>query len=316
MCRLGLVGYGLWGANLARNIAQVLREPAFICDQSPDRLAAAQAAFPKAHVTADWHAALAQPVDGVVIASPSNQHFSMAWDALSAGKHVFIEKPLALSTNHAELLTEQSSHLGLRLMVDHTYLFSPAIRTAARLLADGAIGEPTLITSQRLNTGGIRQDAPVHWDLAAHDLSILDYLLPGTPAAVSASSSSGGHAVDLRLRFSTGLEARVSVSWVAPAKSRLLEIAGTRGSLAIDDIQPHQKLRVFDAATGATYFPELEATEPLAAAIKHFADCIELARTPISCGDSALRGIRLLSAADQSLQNKGMEVATARRLAA
>lgn len=308
MRRIGLAGYGLWGASLARNVAAAVGEPAFLCDPSPERLAAGKAAFPHCFVTADWSVALAQPVDGIVIASPSSQHFSMAGDALAAGKHVFIEKPLALSTNHAQLLVEQASRRNLHLMVDHTYLFSPAIRAAARLIADGAIGRPTRFTSERLNAGGIRADAPVHWDLATHDLAILDYLLPGTPDSICAVSSPGVHAVDLSLRFPTGLNARISVSWVAPAKRRVLEVEGTRGSLLVDDLQGDRKLRLFDAETATHSFPELEGTEPLAAAIEHFVDCLEQNCAPLSSGASALRGIRLLAAADESLQNQGMEV--------
>jgi predicted dehydrogenase len=316
MCRLGLVGYGVWGANLARNIAKLIGEPAFICDNSSARRTAAKAVFPNSLLPTDWRAAVALPVDGVVIAASSDQHFHIAWEALSAGKHVFIEKPFALSTNHAERLIELSARMGLQLMVDHTYLFSAAIRGAARLLADGAIGEPTRVTSHRLNARAIRNDAPVHWDLAVHDLAIIDFLLPGVPDSVTAASSPCGHTVDLCLHFSTGLEARISVSWVADAKRRLLEIEGTRGSLRIDDMEPNRKLRVRDAITGAESFPELEATEPLAAAIQHFIDCIEFNRTPVSCGASALRGIRLLSAADQSLLNQGLAVATGLRRAA
>ena len=247
MCRVGLVGYGSWGANLARNLAQVVEKPAFICDHSADRLAASKAAFPNVCLVADWRDALAQPADGIVISTPSNHHFRMASEALSAGRHVFIEKPFALSVNHAEVLVEQASRLGLILMIDHTYLFSPAIRAAARLIAEGAIGLPTQVTSQRFNTGGIRYDAPIHWDLASHDLAILDYLFPALPESVSANFGSCGHAVDLLLRFPIGMEARISVSWVADAKRRIFEVQGTRGSLRIDDLQPRRKLRYFEA---------------------------------------------------------------------
>ncbi len=255
-------------------------------------------------------------MDGIVIATPSSQHFSMASEALLAGKHVFVEKPLALDTRHAEHLIEESSRMGLQLMVGHTYLFCPAIQAAAQLLASGSIGKPKLVTSKRLNVGGIRSDAPVHWDLAAHDLSILDYLFADTPNSVSACASSSGHAVELHVGFKSELEARISVSWVAEEKCRLFEIEGTHGTLRIDDLQPRQKLSLYDATASSQSFPELDTVEPLEAAIRHFVDCIEHRRTPISSGSAALRGIRILAAADQSLRGQGVAVSTGGRAAA
>ncbi len=316
MVTMGLFGFGAWGTNLARILASSSGGPEFVCDPSAVRRQAATSLYPQCRVHSDWRDALREPVDAVVIASPSDQHYTLALEALRAGKHVLVEKPLALAADEAELLVEESAARGLRLMVDHTYLFSPAVGAMAALIAEGTIGRVVSARSERLNRGGVRVDAPVHWDLATHDLAILQHLLGGRPDAVAAREMAGGNAAGLWLRYPNGVKAEIEVSWVADEKRRLVEITGTEGFLRFDDMEAERKLRVGTVADGREWFVELERREPLREMMQQFARAVETGVAGVSGADSALGVIEALEAADGSLAQGGGEVEVMLRRAA
>jgi predicted dehydrogenase len=320
MIRVGLIGYGRWGPNLARCIAAT---PALalagVCDVSPERLAEAATAHPGARLASEWRRVVADTrIDAVAVATPAACHAEIALSALRQGKHVLVEKPLGRNSAEAIALIEESQRRHRVLMVDHTYVFSPPVRTIRELLANGAIGVPSYLDSVRIGPGTIRSDVNVIWDLAVHDLAILHHILPEAPVAVQAS----GLAVDgsrleqvayLTLRFDMPLIAHIHVNWRAPVKTRRMLIGGPRGMLAYDDLDPTAKIRVYreiGSANGAgePWSPPLESAEPLAAVVAHFADCILNDRAQLSDGMAGLRIVRLLEAAGRSIACGGRPI--------
>ena len=324
LIRSGLIGYGYWGPNLARVIqASRCCELAAIVDLSPARLAQAGLMHTGILLTVDCSEVVSNPsIDAVVIATPVNSHFDLALAALTAGKHVFLEKPMTLTSAEAIRLIEESERRQLVLMVDHTFLFEPAVLAISKFIGSGELGRLTFWNSERTNRGGIRGDANVLWDLAVHDLSILDYVLAAAPNAISAigsaSSDNGGlaHTASLTLHFQDTLTVRIHASWLGGQKVRRMSIEGEAGALRYNDLDPIQKL-TFTSCNGLEQAQavETEAAEPLARAIHHFAECIATNGRPIADGASALRVVRLLEAADRSLQSMGLTV-TLERLGA
>ncbi len=330
MIRVAVVGYGYWGPNLTRNFSKAPGcELTAVCDLSVKRLVQARRAHPGAHLTTDWPRLLADPgVDAVAIATPAATHFDLALGALRAGKHVLVEKPLARTADEALALIEESERRNLVLMVDHTFVFSPSIRAIHELLTSGALGEPCYYDSVRLNLGRVRSDVNVLWDLAAHDLSILDHLLAGPPAGVLATGvarAPGGpeHMAYLTLLFPGAFIAHVHASWLSPVKTRRILIGGSRASVVYDDLEPVDKVKVYehhlvngsgrsDAVPhrlGEMSAPRLGTREPLRAAVEHFVECIDTARRPITDGAAGLRVVRLLEAASRSLEAGAQVVA-------
>jgi predicted dehydrogenase len=314
--RVGVLGYGHWGPNLARSIqASEICELAAIADPSPQRLAEAALIHDGARLTEQWSEIVAdQSIHAVAIATPVDSHFELGLAALAAGKHVLLEKPITQTSAEAIRLIEESERRRLILMVDHTYLFEPAVRTIARVLCNGELGRLTSWESERTNSGVVRSDANVIWDLAAHDLSILGYVLtssPSTLAAIGTTSGSGKleHAAHLTLQFRESLTARIHVNWLASRKVRRISIRGEAGVLFYDDLDPTQKVTVtsFADAEHARVI-ETETAEPLRGVIRHFAACISSGDRPINDGAAGLRVVRLLEAADRSIQLRGQPV--------
>jgi predicted dehydrogenase len=327
MIRVGVIGYGHWGPKLARCLAAAPDLAlAAICDLSPDRLASAGRAHPGAQLSTDWRHLVADPrIDAVAVATPAACHAEIALLALRQGKHVLVEKPLGRSSAEAMALIEESERCRRVLMVDHTYVFSPPVRALRDLLASGAIGEPGYFDSVRIGPGIVRSDVNVIWDLAVHDLSILLHILPAVPCAVQASGLAlDGNGLEqiayLTLRFAAPFIAHMHVNWRAPVKTRRMLIGGARGMLVYDDLDPVAKIRVYEGAdrspangdgrggSGASWSPSLEPTEPLAAVVAHFAECIVTERAQISGGAAGLRTVRLLEAAGLSLARGGQAV--------
>jgi predicted dehydrogenase len=305
---IGLIGYGYWGPNLARNIgASKTCRLAAIADPAPLCLAAAGRTHPGVTLLPNGGDLIADPyIDAVVVATPAQSHFELAMAALRAGKHVLVEKPLARTSDQALALIEESQRRGLVLMVDHTYVFSPAIGKIAETVQSGGLGDLQRWDSARLNLGLVRNDVNVVWDLAAHDFGILDHVLSAPPSALRATGvrpdgADAEHLAEVTLDFPGGLIAHITVSWISPIKVRRTLITGSRGTLVYDD-QRADALTIHERAV------PLDAAEPLSRAIDHFAGCVSRHERPMVDGEAGLRVIRLLEAADQSLRRSGQVV--------
>ena len=321
MISVGVVGYGRWGPNLARCIAA---NPAFalaaICDTSDERLYAASRDYPNIRLESDLDLLLSDPrIDAVLLATPSITHFQCAWASLRAGKHVLVEKPIALTSDHVLRLIREADRQRLVLMVDHTYVFSLAVRAIRRAVKSDSLGAIRSLESVRVNQGRAPGGGNVLWDLAYHDLSIIDYVFAQTPCAISAVGHNYKLGVpescaDVTLYFTNDFIARIHVNWAGPAKVRTMRIDGSRSSLLFDDLEPKEKLRIDDNAT-APYWNSISAdeicslsyggTEPLRGVVDHFASCVLNGTRPLSGGDAALRSALLLEMADQSMADAG-----------
>jgi predicted dehydrogenase len=320
LLRIGLLGYGYWGPNLGRVIqASQSCELAAVTDLSSARLAQAGIKHSGVQLTDRWSEVVSdRSIDAVVIATPVDSHFDLALAALSAGKHVFVEKPMTQTSAEAIRLIEESERRRLVLMVDHTFLFEPAVLAISKVISAGELGRVTSWKSERTNCGVVRKDVNVVWDLAVHDFSILDYVLAVAPSTISAVGTASGdgsleHTASLTLQFQHCLTAHIHVDWLAPQKVRRISIQGEAGVLDYDDLNPMRKVTLTRSATssaepeGARVL-ETEAAEPLERAIQHFAECVASGGRPIVDGAAALRVVRLLEAADRSIHSMGRTV--------
>jgi predicted dehydrogenase len=321
MIRIALIGYGYWGTQLARNIAAVPgARLSLVCDPSSGSLGQCRLHHPDVAVNQNPEEAFNAPaIDAVVIATPAASHFALARAALRAGKHVLVEKPFATSVAQAEMLRDESIRRRRVLMVDHTYVLSPAVQAIRGLLETGVLGTPAFYDSARLNLGIIRSDVSVLWDLAAHDLAILDYLIPTAPESIHATTTSLGsdapaRAAWLSLAYPGGFLANVHASWVAPLKTRRILLGGSERLLVFDDLQHSAKLQLVDLAQvpgasagrsrpspSARPVP-VESAEPLRLLVEQFVECIGTGATPVCDASAGLRVVRWLEAAEQSLR--------------
>lgn len=335
--RFGVVGYGYWGPQLVRNLDRLtMGEVAYIADLSEARRQAAQFEFPGAQVTADLDEVLASDVDAIVVATPIRTHHSLARQALERGKHVFVEKPLTASSAQAEELVALADRVGRVLMVGHTFMYNPAVEKLRSLVQDGELGHVYYIDAMRLNLGLFQPDINVMWDLAPHDLSILNYVLGMHPVSVSAQGGSyvrpNVHdVVYLTLHYPNGLLAHIHVSWLNPSKMRRFTVVGDKQMAVYDDVEATEKVRVFnrgvDAPEHTSTFGEFQLSyrygdivsphirwfEPLAVECRHFAESILEGKTPRSDGRNGLRIVQILEAAEASLAAGGatMPIASA-----
>ena len=326
MTRLALIGYGYWGPNLARCLraSGERAQLAAICELSATRAFAAGSAFPSVPVHDGIDAVLAdRSIDAVIVATPARTHAPIARRALHHGKHVFVEKPLAHSATEAAGLARAGEAHGRVFMVDHTYLFSPALAAIERVMRDRELGPLRYYHSVRSNCFGPQHDTNVLWDLALHDLSILDALMPDAPDRVQAAGvdASPGEPVahaQLMLSYPGGAFAAALVSWVAPAKVRTIVLGFERHTIVWDDLVAGSSVQLFDRGVEPLADPDehrlprtameqlpVSGPEPLASAVEHFLDCIEAGATPRSDAASGLRIVRQLEAADASLAQRG-----------
>ena len=315
MIRVGLIGYGYWGPKLARCLAHEAGcELRVICDLSGDRLVPAAKDHPGAEIERDWRRLVANPaLDAIVIATPAGEHFAQASAALEAGKHVLVEKPMALSSETALAMIESARRRHLVLLVDHTYVHSPAVREIQSALAQGSLGHIREYSSQRYNVAGSRHDADVLWDLAAHDIAILEFLFPGAAQAVRVTETGGTtpgspSRAALSVHCTNDLVARIRVDWAAGQKQRRVEIAGTKAAMVFDDLQSTKLWRVFKSNDTHPDNPSavaLHEGEPLALVIRDFLVSIQRREGSLAAGGAALRVIELLEAASESLARGG-----------
>ena len=334
MCKVALVGYGYWGPNLARNLLSLPRcELAAVCDKDPRRLAAFRALGSGVMTTTDFQKILDDDgIDAVLVATPVRTHFALASRALEAGKHVFVEKPLAASSLECQGLVERADARSLVLMVGHTFLYSPAVRKMKELIDAGDIGEVMHFNARRLNLGLFQRDINVVWDLAPHDISIILHLLGQDPTVVychgSAHKCAGIEDIaTVGLGFPDGAFADIHVSWIDPRKVRELTVVGSRKMLVYDDMEPLEKIRIYDKSVevparydsygefpcayhyGDVVSPFLRLEEPLKIECEHFMDCIGAGRRALTDGLDGLRVTRVLESASRSLARGGAAVA-------
>ncbi|WP_457654654.1 Gfo/Idh/MocA family protein [Rhodocaloribacter sp.] len=333
--RLGQVGIGYWGKNLLRNFMNVPGATvAMACDQRADVLEAVARQYPGLYTTHRFEDLLEDPdLDGVVIATETPQHFPLAEAALEAGKHVFVEKPMAQTTAEAERLTALAEARNLRLMVGHLLLYHPAFRYVEDLIHGGDLGEVYYLYSMRVNLGIVRQRENAFESLAPHDLSVALAFLDERPVAVSAQ----GHAylqpgvedvAFATVYFEGGKLAHLHTSWLDPHKIRKVTVVGNRKMAVIDDVESVEKVRLYDKGvdvrpgephyadyagamavrSGDIHIPKIDMKEPLALECRHFVDCLRTGATPRSDGRNGLAVVRLMAAAQKSLAHDGASV--------
>jgi predicted dehydrogenase len=330
MIRIGIIGYGYWGPNLVRNFAELAASRVVaVSDLQPARLAPIAARYPTIHTTTDHRDLLRDlAVEAVAIATPVSTHYELARQALEAGKHVLVEKPMAASSDEALRLIDLAERRGLLLMVDHTFVYTDSIQKIKELVSGGNLGRLYYWDSTRVNLGLFQHDVSVLVDLAVHDLSIMDYVLEARPVAVSATGIAHipGQPVNtayLTLFFESDLLAHFHVNWLAPVKVRRTLIGGDRRMIVYDDIEPSEKVKVYDKGvtlateeqgrfemlvgyrTGDMWAPRLALTEALHVEAQHFVDCVRCGTRPITDGHAGHRVVRILEAASRSLAERG-----------
>ncbi len=339
---LAVVGAGYWGPNLVRAARST---PAFhlkwLCDRDLARAEAALDAYTPVRATASYDQVLADPeVNAVAVATPAATHFDLVRAALEAGKHVLVETPLTATVSDAEKLVHLAERTGLVLMCDHTYCYTSVVRRIRELIRSGEIGDIQFVDSVRVNLGLVQPDVDVLWDLAPHDLSILDFVLPEgvVPVAVAAHTADPvgtGRAclAYLSIWLSNGVLAHVNVNWLSPTKIRTTVIGGTRRTIVWDDMNPPARLMVHDRGvdrlpadsvgaderrqtlisyrTGDISVPALPEKEPLLSVMAEFASAISENRAPLTDAGAGLRVLAVLEAASRSAEQDGVRVPVA-----
>jgi predicted dehydrogenase len=331
---IGVIGYGYWGPNMARNFAETRgAELRAICDLRPERLALARSRHPQTRAVTDAAEVLHDPgVDAVVIATAVSSHFDLARRALQAGKHVLVEKPLTSTAGEARHLIDEADHRGLRLAVDHTFAYTGAVRRIRDLVRQGALGRIHYYDSVRVNLGLFQHDVSVLWDLAVHDLAILDYVLGDRAEAVSATGMSHvpgqpENIAYLTLFFPEQRVAHIHVNWLAPVKVRRTLIGGSEKMIVYDDLEPSEKVKVYDKGvtlsqqpegvyqmligyrTGDMWAPRLDPTEALRVEADEFVRAIRDGSSLATDGRAGLRVVEILEAATRSMAERGQPVA-------
>jgi Predicted dehydrogenases and related proteins len=335
---IGVIGCGYWGPNLLRNFAEnEAAQLRWMCDVDERRLDTLGRRYPATATTTDYKKLLADTeLDAVVIATPVATHFNFAKDALEAGKHVLIEKPFTASVREAEELIELAERQKLTVMVDHTFIYTGAVRKIKEIVESGELGELLYFDSVRINLGLFQRDINVVWDLAPHDLSIMDFIIGREPEAVTAIGSCHiergiENIAYVMLRFADEFIAHFHFNWLAPVKIRRTLLAGSRKMIVYDDIEPTEKIRIYDKGvttnrsfedadreaayrtlvsyrTGDVWVPKLDSTEALTYVCDEFLNAVRESRKPLTDGHAGLRVVRLLEAAQQSINEGGRAV--------
>ncbi len=333
MIRMGVIGYGYWGPNLVRNFAEAPgMSVAGVADLDPKKLEIVHKRFPGIQTTTKFQDLLENKhIDAIAIATPVKSHFELGMAALKAGKHVWLEKPLTETSEQARKLVNEAEKRKLVLIVDHTFIYTGAVQKMAELIKSGELGQILYYDSTRINLGLFQRDANVIADLAVHDFSILDYLLGEQPVAVSAVGANHFPHVPENLAYITlfyesGMIAHVNASWLAPVKLRQILIGGNKKMIIYDDLEPSEKIKVYDKGvsftddpqkiyemrigyrTGDMWAPQLDTSEALRVEGEHFVDCIVNGKTPLTNGSLGLRVVKLIEAATRSMNEYGRSV--------
>lgn len=331
MIQVGVIGYGYWGPAVTRNFAATSGcEVAAICDRNEAVLARAKRAHSDARLTTDPCEVLTSPhIDAVAVVTPVWTHFEVAKAALNNGKHIFVEKPFTSTAAQAEELIELAEKKNLRIMVDHTFLFTGAVRKIRQLIDDGTLGKLFYYDSMRVNLGLFQHDVNVIWDLAPHDLSIMSHLITEKPDVVIATGAVHFNGLEdvayITIYFHGKVIAHINVNWLSPVKVRTTLIGGEKKMVVWNDLDADEKIKVYDKGvevtsgtgvydllvsyrSGDMWAPKVEQTEALALETKYFIDCIEKDETPFNDGVSGLAVVRILEAANRSLKEQGKPV--------
>jgi predicted dehydrogenase len=328
--RVGVIGFGYWGPNIVRNMSETDDvQVGWVADRRQDRLLLAKKRFPQVQVTTDANQVISDPgVDAVAIATPVSTHFELVTQALEAGKHVWVEKPMTPSSAEGARLVELAERRGLVLMVDHTFIYTGAVRKIKELVDVGELGDIEYFDSVRINLGLFQHDIDVIWDLAPHDLSILTHIVRDRPKYVSATGSGQNGFTSLAymtVHYESGFLAHFHVSWLSPVKIRQILIGGSRRMLTYNDLEATEKVRVYDRGVQVTttdgmyktmidyrmgdmWAPKVDLREALSSECAHFADCVRLKKRPQSDGIAGLRVVKLLEAAEKSLAAEGRRI--------
>lgn len=332
MINVAIIGFGYWGPNLVRNFSAI---PGVnvkkVFDLREERLQAVAAMYPQTEVSSNIEELWSDSsIDAVVIATPVFSHFPLAKKALEAGKHVLLEKPMTDTVDHALALIDLAAKHNKVLMVDHTFLYTSAVRKMKALIEDGTVGKVKYFDSTRINLGLIQQDVNVLWDLAPHDISILDYLVQDTPISVNATGVSHIHngvenIAYLTVNYTSNTLAHFSCSWSSPVKIRTMLVGGDEKMIVFNDMEPTEKIKVYDTAhsvssdedkrrvlvdyrVGDVYIPKLNNVEALSGMAKDFVSAITDGTTPVASWQSGLNTVKILEAAQKSIKSGGMEV--------
>jgi predicted dehydrogenase len=328
-----MIGYGYWGPNLVRNFIEAPGSQVIaVSDLRQERLALVKARYPSIKTTTDHRDLILDPmIDAIVIATPVSTHFNLAMQALQAGKHVLVEKPMAVTSEESNRLVEEAEHYQRVLMVDHTFVYTGAVRKMRELVERNELGDIYYYDSVRVNLGLFQHDVNVIWDLAVHDLSIMDFVLGVFPIAVSATGMNHlpgqpQNVAYVTLFFEGSLIAHLHVNWLSPVKVRRTLVGGSQKMIVYDDLDPSERIKVYDKGIvlnqnpesiyrmlisyrmGDMWAPQLDITEALQVEALHFLRCIEQGEKPITDGKAGLRVVRILEAATQSMLEWGRPV--------
>jgi predicted dehydrogenase len=332
MIRIAVIGYGYWGPNLLRNFQETTEACVVCCyDRSAERLALAKSKYSSIEITSDYDDVLKNPsIDAVAISTPVGTHYEFARRALEQGKHVLVEKPLAASVAEAEKLVDLAAKRKQVLMVDHTFIYTGAVRKMKDIVTKGDLGELHYFDSVRVNLGLVQKDVNVLWDLAPHDISILAHLVEEDPISVCATGACHmGNGVEniayLTVYFNSGLIAHFHNNWISPVKIRTVLLGGSKKMILYDDMETSEKVKVYDRGVevggsedihdarvsyrlGDMWAPKLDTSEALRLVAGEFADCIATGRTPVTDGSNGLTVVRILEASEMSIKHRGREV--------
>jgi predicted dehydrogenase len=328
MVKFGVIGYGYWGPNVVRNLnlmdkAEVLA----VCDKSPASRKRVQKAYPGLRVTSDSAELMSsKDLDAIAVITPVWTHYELTKAALEHGKHVFVEKPFTSSIAQAEELINLAAKKNLKIMVDHTFLFTGAVKKIRQLLKEGTLGNLYYYDSTRVNLGLFQHDVNVIWDLAPHDLSIIDHLISETPEALVATGQTHLNGFEdvafITLYFPNKIIAHINVNWLSPVKVRTTLIGGEKKMLVWNDLEADEKIKIYDKGidvkgqqglynllvnyrSGDMWAPQVEQVEALSQELAYFVDCITHNKAPFNDGAAGLRVVKMLEAADQSLRKRG-----------
>jgi predicted dehydrogenase len=328
MLNIGVVGYGYWGPNIVRNFnaidgAKVIS----LCDLNEGSLGKARKIYPAMATSTDVNDVLSsKDIDAVAIITPVFTHFELAKKALENGKHVFVEKPFTSTVAEAEQLIELADKKNLKLMVDHTFLFTGAVRRIKELIEEGTLGKLYYYDSMRVNLGLFQHDVNVVWDLAPHDFAIMDYVIPDKPLAISATGEVHYNGFEdiayVTVYCENNIIAHFNVNWLSPVKIRTTLIGGDKKMLVWNDIEADEKLKVYDKGvdiktrenvydllvsyrSGDAWIPRVKQIEALKMEAEYFVDCVANDKTPVNDGLAGLRIVKMLEAASASIKDKG-----------
>lgn len=335
MIRIGVIGCGYWGPNLVRNFNTIEKcEMVMVADLDPQRLNEIKVKYPNLETTTNPTELLSRKnIDAVVIATPVSTHYPLAKEALTNDKHVLIEKPMTCTVEQSQQLIALADERNLTLMVDHTFVYTGAVRTIRDMINSNQLGELYYFDSVRVNLGIFQHDVNVIWDLAPHDFSIMQYLIAEKPVSVQAVGASHieysnpplENIAYITVNFESGLIGHFHVNWMTPVKVRKILIGGSKKMIVYDDLEPDEKVKLYDKGVkidtaekiydtlvqyriGDVHIPVIPQQEALQVECRHFLECIRDQSQPLTSGEDGLQVVKLLTAADRSLQEDGRRI--------